>query len=249
MRTAPAECEAIDDLLDAMADDALPAATAAEVRAHLAACPRCAAEFAAIGALRRDLAALPRPAAPPALVARLRAALPETPAAAPPRRAIGWMAAGLAGLVLGGGAGWFSRGGRPAEELVLHDLLAAHSRALLGAVPPQVASSDSHEVRPWLSARLPVAPRIIDPPGFPLAGARLDLVDGRPVAAVLHHRRRHLITVFAAAEGSVGWPVMPQSRAGFAVHPWIADGVHYVAVSDLNAGELAEFAAALGAGR
>lgn len=247
MSASSLDCTAVADLLDAAADEALPPPAAAEVAGHLASCPRCAAEVAAIRALREDLARLPRAAPPPGLEQRLRAALPAAPPAALRRRpALGLAAAGLAGLALGAGLGWAGRGAPP---LAPHDLLVAHRRALLGAAPPQVASGDPHSVRPWLVERLPLAPRVLDPPGFPLEGARLDLVADRVVAALLHRRRRHLVTVFATATEAPGWPTAPASVQGFTLIPWIADGVHYVAVSDLNAGELAEFAALLGRGR
>ena len=221
---APApDCEAFADLLDAQADGALPPSAAQAVAAHLAACPHCAAEVAAIGALRAEHAALPRPEPPPALAHRIRAALPAPPPSLAARReAFGLLAAGVAG----------------------HDLLAAHRRGLLGGAPAQVASSDSHSVRPWLAERLPLSPNVPLPPGFPLQGARLDLVDGRVVAAVLYRRRAHLLTLFATAAPAPGWPTEVTTRQGFTLWPWIAEGVHYVAISDIPPSELAEFAAA-----
>ena len=240
---APApDCEAFADLLDAQADGALPPSAAQAVAAHLAACPHCAAEVAAIGALRAELAALPRPEPPPALAHRIRAALPAPPPRLAARReAFGLLAAGVAGLTIGGVGGWLLRGVPPVAG---HDLLAAHRRGLLGGAPAQVASSDSHSVRPWLAERLPLSPNVPLPPGFPLQGARLDLVDGRVVAAVLYRRRAHLLTLFATAAPAPGWPTEVTTRQGFTLWPWIAEGVHYVAISDIPPSELAEFAAA-----
>lgn len=236
-----AECEAFADLLDAQADGALPPATARAVAAHLAACPGCAAEVAAIGALRAELAALPRPEPPPGLSARIRAALPAPPPRVRERRALGLVAAGLAGLVVGTAAGWTARQG--GESLATHDLLAAHRRGLLGSAPPQVTSADPHAVRPWLAQRLPISPRIPEVPGYALEGARLDLVDGRVVAALLFRRRLHLVTLFATEADAPGWPTAPGSRGGFSLHPWKSGGVQHVAVSDIQPAELAAFAA------
>ena len=52
--------------------------------------------------------------------------------------------------------------------------MSAHTRALLVDHPIEVASSDQHTVRPWLSARLNFVPPVVDlaDKGYPLMGAR-----------------------------------------------------------------------------
>lgn len=244
----PAECDAVTDLLDAAVDGELPAEAAAEVMSHAAGCPRCAADLAALRALKAELAALPRPAAPAGLAERIRASLPEEAAPSlPRRRVLELVAAGCAGLVIGGGGAWWLAARQ--ETSVEQDLLTAHGRGLLAGLPLQVASSDNHTVRPWLSTRLPAAPAVIAPEGFPLLGARLDLIEGQVVAALLYRRRQHVITVFAAPEDAAArWPLRPETRRGFNLVPWRADGLRYVALSDLNLAELESFAALFGRG-
>jgi anti-sigma factor RsiW len=248
MSATPAEaCERFADLLDALADDELPQPLAARVAGHLAHCPRCAAELAAIRDLRGQMAALRFDTAPPMLRRRLEKSLP---AALPPpparRRAMELAACGALGAVLGAGSVFLLPPGTAATAE--HDLVAAHARALLAQAPPQLAASDPHQVRPWLSVHLPVAPRVVDAAGYPLLGARLDLVAGMAVAAILYRRRAHAITVFAAPAATArGWPTRTLLRQGFNLLGWVADGVRYVAVSDLNRAELAELAGLLGA--
>jgi len=241
-----AECERFADLLDAEADGELPAQASADLARHLGGCAECVARLAAIRGLQAEVASL-RAAPPPGLEQKIRARLPA-PAAAPSsrRRVLELAAAACVGLVAGGlGAARFLA---PAEAGAEHDMITAHARGLLAGLPLQVASGDPHGVRPWLSARLPAAPRVLAIEEFPLLGARLDLVAGQPVAAVLYRRREHVITVFAAGDGAAaGWPGQTVTRRGFTLIPWNADGVHYVAVSDLNRAELAEMAARLGA--
>jgi anti-sigma factor RsiW len=246
MPATPAECEGFADLLDALADAELPPATARAVAVHVAGCAACAAALAATRGLRAELATLRADAAPPALRARLAAQARQAP---PParRRLLEALAAGLGGLVIGSG-GLLLLGGGGLADAATHDLLAAHARSLLAEAPPQVPSGDPHRIRPWLSARLATAPRVEEIPGFPLLGARLDLVASRPVAALLYRRRQHAITVFAApAETTRDWPAAASRGNGFRLLPWVADGVRYVAVSDLGAAELADFATLLGA--
>ena len=246
MPATVSDCDAVADLLDALADGELPPPLAAEVEGHLASCAACAGSLEAIRGLRRGLAALPREAAPDRLRQRVLEALPAQPLAAAPRRR--WLelaAASVAGLSLGlGGSRWWLE----PTPLAEHDMLAAHGRALLSGAPPQVPAGNPHRVRPWLSEHLPMAPRVEDPEGFPLQGARLDLVAGQPVAAILYRRREHAITVFAApAEQAPDWPSQARYRRGFSVLPWTVGGLRYVAISDLNMAEMHALALALGA--
>lgn len=63
------------DALTALIDGTLEATSAAEVEAHLRACPACRAEAAALRATKADLQALPRPALTETDRARLHAGL------------------------------------------------------------------------------------------------------------------------------------------------------------------------------
>ncbi len=121
-------------------------------------------------------------------------------------------------------------------------------RATLADRLIDVASSDQHTVKPWLSARLPFSPRVADfsGEGFPLAGARLDYVDGSPAAVLVYKRRRHTIDLYV-------WPGAPPAgaaaqRNGFNLERFGAGGLQYWAVSDLDRKELEDFVR-LAAGR
>ncbi len=183
-------------LLHAYVDRELDAAKSLELEAQLAADPALRERFERL----RDLSAGIREkadyhAAPASLVARLSAALPgAASAAAAPRRASRWImpvaaAALVATLALGIA---FVRPGD--EEALVREMVASHVRSTLGNRLIDVASSDQHTVKPWLSARLPFSPPVADfsPEGFELAGARLDYVGGRPVAVLVYRRRQHM---------------------------------------------------------
>ena len=77
-------------------------------------------------------------------------------------------------------------------------VVGLHTRATLGNYLIQVATSDRHKVKPWLSARLDYSLPVIDAThaGFPLVGARIDELDGRPVATLVYRRGDHVIDVF-----------------------------------------------------
>jgi anti-sigma factor RsiW len=122
-------------------------------------------------------------------------------------------------------------------------VLASHVRATLGNRLSDVASSDQHTVKPWLSARLAFSPPVTDLSayGFELQGGRLDYVGGQPVAVLVYQRRLHLIDVFV-------WPAHGQgaeqmlTRDGFNIERFARAGMSFWLVSDLGRNELNDFA-------
>src|SRR5262249_60708206 len=77
------------------------------------------------------------------------------------------------------------------------DVVAAYVRSLLQDSTVQVASSESHTVKPWFNGRIEFAPTVKDltAQGFPLVGGRLDFVDNRRIAALVYKRRQHVINI------------------------------------------------------
>ena len=183
-------------------------------------------------------------AAPTHLRARILASLPQERAA---RRWKPWgLASGLAAafaLVLAVGVYVAMPG---ADERFADEIVAAHVRSLMVDHAFDVASSDSHTVKPWFAGKLDYSPPVFDltAQGFALVGGRLDYLDRRPVAALVYRHRQHLINLFIlpAARGA-----RPRSldHQGFHLAAWDRGGMTWWAVSDLNAQELAQFRAAL----
>ena len=228
-------------LLHAYVDRELDAAKSLELEAQLAADPALRERFERL----RDLSAGIREkadyhAAPSSLTARLSAALPGAARWFLPVAAAALVAVLALGIALV----------RPGdEEALLREMVASHVRSTLGNRLIDVASSDQHTVKPWLSARLPFSPPVADfsPEGFELAGARLDYVGGRPVAVLVYKRRQHLIDAFI-------WPGSgprdsAYSRDGFNVERSSAEGMRICLVSDLNRNELSDLARLLTARR
>jgi len=127
-------------------------------------------------------------------------------------------------------------------------IIAGHQRALLAASPFDVASSDRHTVKPWFDAKLAVSPQIVDlaTEGFPLAGGRVDLIDGKAVPAMVYKRREHVISVVAIPAPSNrdrGSAPVRSTRDGFTVLRWDGNDFRYAAISDVAEAELNYFVA------
>ena len=226
---------------------------------HLQGCAECSAKREAIVALRRQLRdEVPYHRAAPALKARVLAVLESAPAPEPatqerPGQRWRWMFFGaLAGSTATLCAWWIGSaiiGWQAGEDLAV-EAATAHVRATLGNHVVEVASSDQHTVKPWLSARLDFSPPVRDlaAEGFALVGARLDYLGQQHVAALVYRYREHVIDVFVRPDSSrplAGVTRAPRSVRGFNVARTSGAGMDWVAVSDVNPDALKELLAQL----
>jgi len=244
--------------LNAGVDGELDPERSLQLQARLAADPAFKTAWDAQQALRaaiRERVAYHE--APADLSGRLARAIGSEPVTPPPSARIflrlarrGWLigvasavtASALTAVVVGLNLGRLNVGGEPASR-VAEDALAGHTRALLVDRPIEVASSDQHTVRPWLSARLSFSPPVPDlsAHGFELLGARRDVLDGQTVAALVYRRRQHVISAFVRPGGAEREARLATIR-GFNVIEAAHAGMACAIVSDLNAKELGDFA-------
>lgn len=237
------------DLLElhAFVDGELELARQLEVEERLQANPALRAEVERLRELRRRVrGAATYHAAPAALQARVRAALGGADGARPDagRRARWWswpagapaLALVLVTLLLAIPALLLPM---RADERIAHEVIASHARAVVARHLVDVASSDHHTVKPWLSARLDFSPPVDPPPGSELLGARVDYVDGRPVATLVLRHAGHVVDHFV-------WPVdagdaglVTAHERGFQLAHWTRGGMRHWVVSDLNPQEFA----------
>jgi len=220
-------------------DGELDAANQLAFEEDLARSPELAAEYARLSALRQRLRAhASREAAPERLRARVAAL--AAPAPSYPRARAAAMAAGLA--LAAALAGYWAGGAT--KDPTLAELVAGYQRAALSGQPVDVASSDRHTVKPWLAARAPfgsLAPDLAKD-GFPLLGGRIDIVDRRPVPTLVYRGREHLISVSELPRSEDGGG--ETTLDGYHIERWRDRERSYVAISDIEAGELAAFVAA-----
>jgi anti-sigma factor RsiW len=242
-------CDEVKLLVGRYADGELDDLQARAIEQHLRGCTDCTAKHQGVLTLRAQVRSeLPYFTAPPALRERMRALL--APAQPPERaRALGERWRWLIGGALGGCAAtvlaWVVGTAvidYQANQDLAGEAVAMHTRATLDNHLVDVASSDQHTVKPWLSARLDYSPPVRDfaAEGFPLLGGRLDLLDRRRVATLVYRYRLHTIDVFVTPEA----PRAPQplrTLRGFNVAQATGSGMHWLAVSDVSADVLAAF--------
>jgi anti-sigma factor RsiW len=241
-------CDEALNLLPVYSDGELDAVHSAEIEKHLLGCPACAARRDELAGLRSRIRdEVPYHDAPAALRERVRATIardgePRPPAPAPVRASRWrWLASGaLAGSAATVFA-WFI-GSAILDRQLATDLVSEavtnHARATLANRLTDVASSDQHTVKPWLSARLDYSPPVRDfsADGLPLVGGRLDYLDGRPVATLVYKYREHTIDVFMRPVRG-GHPAPAPKTAtirGFNVAHGSAAGMECWAVSDAS---------------
>ena len=221
---------------------------------HVARCPSCLAELEAIRAMGSALRTnLPMHRAPPALATRIASALPRE--APPPVRRQSlrprFTGAAMAGACAGVALTLAVTRLTPWPDPVVADVVADHVRSMMADHLTDVATSDQHTVKPWLSARLDLSPVVkeLAPEGFPLVGGRLDYVDGHTAAAIVYRRNKHVINlfVFVSEERSDAAPKQ-DFRNGFNIVRWRAGGLTYIAVSDVEAAQLLAFGRLVEAG-
>ena len=128
------------------------------------------------------------------------------------------------------------------NEDVAVEAVATHVRATLNNHLIEVASSDQHTVKPWLSARLDYSPPVQDlaSEGFALTGGRLDMLNKQRVATLVYRHRLHTIDVFVRPESAPA-PSTLRTVRGFNVVHATGSGMDWLAVSDVSADVLTEF--------
>jgi anti-sigma factor RsiW len=136
------------------------------------------------------------------------------------------------------------------EGRLMQDVVASHVRSTLGQHLVDVASSDHHVVKPWLSSKLDFSPpvRELQMPGSVFLGGRVDYLDGHPVAALVYRRGEHVVNSFVWPSSAADSRVSFLTDRGFQIARWSRSGMNHRVISDLNHAEFAAIVSALEGG-
>jgi anti-sigma factor RsiW len=244
-------CTEANNLKDAYLDGELDAMHSGDMEAHLKSCPNCSAARSNLenlrAAMRSDEMYF---RAPTRLQRQIRSALrfdeePATPVASWLQQfwfkfaAVSLVTALLAWLVA------LQLNVRSSTDRLAEEITSGHVRSLMAGHLTDVASSDGHTVKPWFIGRLDYGVTVVDTTehGFPLIGGRLDYIRGRQVAALVYQRKKHVINLFTWPDAlETAESERASSYHGYNLVHWCASGMEFWAVSDLNRGELGDFA-------
>lgn len=122
------------------------------------------------------------------------------------------------------------------EDRLTDAVVASHVRSTLGQHLVDVASSDHHTVKPYLSSKLDFSPPVdaLQVPGSVFVGGRVDYLDGRPVAALVYRQGEHVVNAFVwpgpAAESQPAFAI----ERGYQTAHWTSGGMNHWVISDVN---------------
>jgi anti-sigma factor RsiW len=247
-------CGEARELMHAYLDGELDLVASLGIEKHMEECAECAASFSRLRKLQsllRDPELQYQPSATLRQAVEGKSRDRRTAGAAAPR--VWWWpgwrlsaAVSFLGLVLVTAGLLRILPPLRSNEPVAGEVLASHVRSLMADHLTDVGSTDQHTVKPWFSGKLDFSPPVTDlaADGYPLAGGRLDFIQGRPVAALVYRRRQHAINLFVWPSDSpdVNVSLRVRTQQGYHLVSWTKSGMRWWAVSDLNAADLEAFA-------
>jgi len=246
-------CDDFFSFLYPYLDGELDAPHSAEFERHLEGCAPCSHALEAQESLRSSIhGAQLREPLPTGFERKIRRQLDEASRPASLRRFAAWRLLAAAALVLLviGGSWKFAQKQKAhdngdvsvtAADSAAAELVDAHIRALQPGHLTDVTSTDQHTVKPWFNGRVAFAPPVRDfaAQDFPLVGGRLDVFQGRTVAALVYGRRKHFVSVFIWPDPALDAEQYAGAMNGYQWISWKQSGLRFCAVADTSRDDLA----------
>ena len=244
-------CEETQHLLEAYVDDEVDWQIQLAIENHLQECPGCVGILTSLRALASALkkGAL-RFNAPEHLKTMVQAGVQRTNPGVHRSVAYWQWAGAAAALLLIVALAWFvpARTRQSSTEAqLIGEIISSHVRSMMADHLTDIASSDSHNVKPWFADKLDYSPPTMDlsAQGFPLIGGRMDYLENRSVAALVYRHNQHLINLFVWPAEESPLPEMHSSVRGYNIVHWSQGGMTWWLISDLNWLELSDCASLL----
>lgn len=162
---------------------------------------------------------------------------------------LGFSVLAAAVLLLVAGASWKltqrnRAGAEPsasAADAAAAELVDAHIRALQPGHLTDITSTDQQIVKPWFDGRIAFSPPVSDfgAQDFRLVGGRLDVFQGRTVAALVYGRSKNFISVFIWPDPTQDMEQYAGAMNGYQWISWKHTGLRFCAVAATNRGDLA----------
>jgi mycothiol system anti-sigma-R factor len=241
------DCKEVGQLLDAFLDGELEESMRPEVQEHLDACPGCRKNADSIASFNSLVGTtMPMYRAPAELKAKIRASLREQSAAEPHwlfrlKRPLIYAAAAL---ILGFFLTPVFRNLAPnREQELIGQAISNHARSLMVDHLVDFASSDYRTVRPWFTGKLDYSPPVADltQAGYTLIGGRIDMLDKRPVAAIVYQHGSQFINVFVWPTENRKIDFEVRSDRGYHFCAWNQAGLNYFCVLAGSADDIEKF--------
>jgi anti-sigma factor RsiW len=239
-------CNRPATVLQGYFDDELDAVGVIELENHLQQCEMCSTELGRLKSLRSGFSDAQLYSKSPDRLRRDLLRKMNLPSGVPRATSRFWLVLGAASVALLVALGTWQavsiRARFSQRSLLVAEVVDAHLRSLQPGHMTDVLSSDQHTVKPWFDGKLDFAPPVkeLSAEGFPLQGGRLDVINGRTVAALVYGRRKHVVSVFV-------WPTSDSdskpdsgSEQGHQWIGWRRGGMQFFAISDTGASDLAD---------
>ncbi len=221
-------------------DGELSVIRAAEFRDHLAHCCDCMDEFAALSSLRGSLKyARLYENAPASLRLKIRWDLQSAGPARSRSLPLAWrgLAAAIGVFLVVLILWWVIPGVRKEEDYQAEfaaEIVDAHLRSLLPGQITNVNSTDPETVKSWFASQVKFVFPVRDfaTNGFALQGGRVDIVQGRTVAALVYRNREQVFNVFIWRTRESDGSAHAGTRQGYQWIDWRKDSLEFCTVSE-----------------
>lgn len=242
------KCNEVNAALNAYVDGELSSAQMQQVDEHLRSCANCSEEYRDLNDFKNTINYSEiYDSAPAHLKEQVSTSLKEIENSN--FSGLGFPAVfaySIPALLLGLVIGWAAMSQFDTEDTgdnLLESLTSAHIHSLMANHLVDIASSDSHTVKPWFHGQLDFSPPVHDltQQGYPLLGGRLEYLAKSSAAALIYRHRQHTINLFIRPKSLQAINVGSAEYNGYHIFHWNDESLSYWAVSDLNLSDLNNF--------